>query len=188
MKTILRANVTAKKIKFDNGIAWQVGQEKFKYGWALIKATDGRFFDCLYTPEGIELVGDIIKISSGRGGIDICFQPHGGQVTRKQADTWYREHHMKFSKDDKHHYGDVHSVTYRNPTSKTGRLRTDPCYGISIQHEVNVIVVRKNGKRPTMSIPIDSVVERHLYTYDASGNRVEKNPLEIIEKWKCRER
>lgn len=179
MQKIIKKNVLAKKIKFDNGVCWQVGQDKYLYGWAFSRSKDGELFDCLHAPIGYELSGDIIRFESC-GTMRTCFQPHDGQVTRQESDSWDKENWIRCFGDDNHFYGDVHSVTYKNPTSKTGRSRTDACLGISIHHEITVIVARPNGRRRTMSIPIEDIIERHLYTYDSEGNRVEKSGSEIL--------
>lgn len=152
---------------------WLVGDNPITYGWAYSKATDGETFDVLHAPEGTVLTGDIVQITrsttDGRGNLvhytEQAFQPHDGQVSRKDAAKWSKDNWIKIFGDDTHYYNDVESVTYKDPKSKTGKLRTDKCHSISIQHEINVIVWRKNGKRPTMVIPIENIVERHLKEY-----------------------
>ena len=84
------------------------------------------------------------------------FQPHDGLVTDYQGMKWDKEHWIRCFGNDEHFYNDVESVTYTCP--KTGKERTDKCYGISIQREINVIVYRKNGHRPTTVIPIANVI------------------------------
>jgi len=165
LKKIIIPNVIATRIESVNGVGWQVGNHKYSYGWALTRATDGGLCDFLYAPVGTILEGDIISTRRGQG-----FQAHENKITRQQSNQWNRMHWVKHFGDDNHFYGDIEFVTYKNPKSKTGKLRTDKVSCISIQHEVNVIVYRKDGKRPTMLIPIELIVEKHPYTYDDEGN------------------
>lgn len=169
---IVKHNVTAVKIPFDNGICWKVGDTNYEYGWAYSKATDGGMFDVLHAPEGTVLKGDIISMQdpSFRGHA-ISFQPHEYQVTRQQSLAWGRANWNRCCDErDDLFYSDVDFVTYKNP--KTGRLRTDRVYGISIQNEINVLVYRKNGKWNTMGIPIELIVEKHFCNFDENGCRI----------------
>ena len=161
---IIKENVTAKRIPFDNGIAWEVDGQKYHYGYCLSKTTTGKFFDTLYSPVGTVFTGDIVKLQYNPDrGTQIAFRPHEGQKTDGQTSLWNREHWINFAGDDKRYYGDIVWVTYKDPA--TNRIRHDKCYGISIQQKVHVIVWRKHKGRPTMSIPIENVIRKHQYYF-----------------------
>lgn len=175
MSTIIKSNVKGVRTEREDlkdGF-WTVNGKKYTYSYANSIATDGERFNILHAPIGTELMGDIVEVSRTRNDgdkplehyTDIAFHPHEKQFDRKTVEKWTKDRWIRNFGSDKHYYSDVESVTYKDPKSKTGKLRTDKCYGISIQNEVNVIVWRKNGKRSTMSIPIDQIVERHLKTY-----------------------
>lgn len=163
---IIKANVTGKKIKFDNGICWDVEGANYKYGWAYVRSKTGKLQDITHAPEGFEIKGNVvvnrtyIECDKPVHVTETVFQPHDGIITDKQAMKWDKAHWIMCFGNDDHFYNDVESVTYKDP--KTGKPRKDKCYGISIQHDINVIVYRKNGRRPTMSIPIQNVTEKHL--------------------------
>jgi len=170
---IITPNVTATRIKSNlDGLLWQVGEKKYSYGHAFSKATDGNYFDFLYAPLGTELIGDIVSTSRGH-----VFQVHENQVTRQEVNQWNRKHWIGFAESDDHFYGDIEFVTYKNPKSKTGKLRTDKFASISIQREVNVNVHRKNGKRNVMCLPIELIVDKHPFTYDSKGNIINRESL-----------
>ena len=44
---IIKSDVAAKKVKFDNGICWEVDGVKYLYRWALIKTDSGELTDIL---------------------------------------------------------------------------------------------------------------------------------------------
>lgn len=172
-KTIVKADVIGKRIAFDNGIAWEVDGVKYKYGYAWSKSTTGKFVDVLHAPVGYEMKGniEIVRRTTFSGDrketwTETVFQPHEGQVTDEQSAKWNKDHWIKCFGNDEHYYNDVEFVTYKDPA--TGKERTDKCYGISIQKEINVIVYRSNKGMPTMSIPIKNVIKRHLFNQTKS--------------------
>lgn len=168
--TIITANVVGKKIPFDNGIAWEVDGVKYRYGYALAKTNKGEFVDVLKAPEGFEILGDIKKVrrvtySGDNKSVwyETVFQPHDGIIDNKLSAKWNKDHWIKCFGNDEHYYNDVEYVTYKNPKDK--KLQKRKCYGISIQHKVNVVLWKTEAMKSTFSIPIEWVVERHLRQY-----------------------
>lgn len=175
---IIKANVVGtrmgKREDMKSSAFWMVDGSSITYGWAYSKMTDGKTFDVLHAPEGTELLGDIVEIRRSITGYkgelehytERAFQPHDNQVSPKDASKWSKDRWIANFGSDEHYYNDVESVTYKNPLSKTGRLRTDKYHSISIQKETYVLVYRKNGKRNTMSIPIENIVKKHLKEFN----------------------
>jgi hypothetical protein len=183
---IIQHNVIGTRIERDSirdHDFWMVGKDKYTYGWAYSRATDGDLFDVLRAPFGTELRGDVMSgdfpITGSDGKLEsytkIFFQPHDGQVTREQAIRWSKEHHVRHNGDDKDYYGGIEFVTYKNPKSKYGKLRTDKLNHVSTSAEGRFVSVqRKNGRKPFMYIPIDLVVDKIPFEFDEHGNIVKK--------------
>lgn len=170
-RTIITANVTAKRINDDNGIAWEMADGvRHKYGYAYSVTTAGELCQNLHMPIGTTIIGDVIRAKRTYYNgdkkteyIETCFQPHDNVITAAQARMWSKMNWINCFGNDEHYYNDVESVTYKDP--KTGKQRKDKVSCISIQNEINVYVHRKSGKYPVMAIPINNIVERHLKIY-----------------------
>lgn len=168
---VIKANVTATKIEFNNGLQWNVEGKEYASGY-VVKSTSGEMVNASEAPIGFVITGDLVEYTHNRFDsnwnslgtyTEIAFQAHDNIITDKQNMEWLKARWIKFAGNDKHFYRDVESITYRDP--KTNKIRTDKVYTISIQRAVNVIVWRKNGRYPTTAIPIKNVIERHLKTF-----------------------
>lgn len=167
--TIIKSNVLGKRIigTPGTGISWEVDGIQYMYGYAYVKTNTDNLVDILHAPEGFEILGDIISIKrthyNGNKKVsyeETVFQPYNGIITDTQGKKWNKENWIKIFGNDDHYYNDVETVTYKDP--KTSKIRTDKCHGISIQNEIKVILLRKNRNKPTMSIPIENVLQKNL--------------------------